>query len=301
MGGLWAARIADAGHQVTVVDVSAEVVDAVRAAGMEVVEKDGSVTHCSLAATMSASEAGPQDLVFVFVKGPHTRTAVESLRLMLGNGTTVVTLQNGWGNADTLAGFVPPERLVIGVTYHAATVQRAGRVLHPGIGPSYLGSYIDGGNLDPARQVAVVMMAAGFETEVTSEVKTAIWRKLIHNSACLAVSALTELRAGPLVESPLVRELIDDIARESTAVARAHGHDIDVDERIERIHEVLSGAGMGVPSMLADALARRHTEIATINGAVVRAAREVDIDVPLNAAMVALIEGMEQGWGAADA
>ena len=34
-----------------------------------------------------------------------------------------------------------------------------------------------------------------------------------------------------------------------------------------------------------------------INGAVVRAADELGIDVPLNRAMVALIGGLERSWG----
>jgi 2-dehydropantoate 2-reductase len=48
--------------------------------------------------------------------------------------------------------------------------------------------------------------------------------------------------------------------------------------------------------MLQDVEARRKTEIEVINGAVVRAAEKVGMDVPLNRAMVALIGGLERGW-----
>jgi 2-dehydropantoate 2-reductase len=297
MGGLWAAKLSGAGHDVVIVDVSVDLIEAVRAQGLRLLENDAPEQTCRVAATTDPQEAGRQDVVFVFVKGYHTEAAAVSLAPLVGDDTTVATLQNGWGNADVLAEHVPPERLVVGVTYQAATVEAPGRIRHPGSGPSHVGPYRDGDGLAHAERVAALMTAAEFETEATAEVKTAIWRKLIHNAACLPVSALTGLRTAPLVEPGPVRDLIDDLAREAVAVAVASGHAIDADERIERIHAVLAAAGMGVPSMLADAEAHRQTEIDTINGAVVRAARDVGVSVPLNTAMVALVRGLERSWG----
>ncbi len=140
------------------------------------------------------------------------------------------------------------------------------------------------------------MTSANFECIVTSEVKTAIWSKLVHNAAALPVSALTDLRTAPLVEPSPWRDLLDGIAREAVEVARALGYQIDADERIAHIHKVLGAAGMGVPSMLADVHARRQTEIATVNGAVVGQGRSAGIEVPLNEAMVALVEGLQRAW-----
>ena len=41
MGGLWAARLGLAGHDVTVVDPSTEVIESVRAEGLRLLEPDG--------------------------------------------------------------------------------------------------------------------------------------------------------------------------------------------------------------------------------------------------------------------
>ena len=83
-------------------------------------------------------------------------------------------------------------------------------------------------------------------------------------------------------------------------VAQAQGYDIEEQERIDRIHAVLAGGGSGRSSMLQDVLGRRLTEIDTINGAVVRAADEVGVDVPLNRAMLALVHGLERSWHSGD-
>ncbi len=50
--------------------------------------------------------------------------------------------------------------------------------------------------------------------------------------------------------------------------------------------------------MLQDVAARRRTEIATLNGGIIRAAREAGVEVPLHSAIVDLIAGVERSWDA---
>jgi 2-dehydropantoate 2-reductase len=90
--------------------------------------------------------------------------------------------------------------------------------------------------------------------------------------------------------------LVDVLTREATAVANALGYQIDVDERIALTHELLSRGGRGKASMLQDVEAERKTEIDVINGAVVREADRMGIEVPVNRAMLALIGGLERSW-----
>lgn len=295
MGGLWAARLAAAGASVTIVDVSAALVSAVKADGLSVQTSEGTETAHPEAVT-DAAAVGPADIVFFFVKAQHTASAAASARPLAGPDTIVVSQQNGWGNADVLAGVYPPARIVIGVTYHSATVLGPGRVAHTGQGPTVVGPYEDGADLDHANRVGELLSQAGIDTAVTATVKTEVWKKLILNAATLPTASLTLLRAGALGEPGPMLDLVDAVASEAVAVARAQGYDIDRQERIARIHTVMAGAGQGKGSMLQDVEARRKTEIEVINGAVVRAAAQAGIDVPLNKAMVALIGGLERGW-----
>jgi 2-dehydropantoate 2-reductase len=299
MGGLWAGAIAKAGHEVTIVDVVPALIEAVRQSGIAVEEEGREDLHGTASATASPSEAGPQDVVFVFVKGPHTAAAAASLGPLLSADTAVASLQNGWGNADVLARWVDPRQLVVGVTYEGARVVAHGRVRRTGRGPTWLGPYQGDADAGCAQAVVSVMGSAGFEAGVSPDVRTEVWKKLVHNASCLPVAALTGLLTSELVEPGPVCDLVDALAREAVAVARAQGYQIDPEERIERIHRVLRASGLGVPSMLADVRARRPTEIETINGAVVRAGRDAGVPVPLNEAMVALVRGLERGWARA--
>lgn len=295
MGGVFAAAISESGRPTTIVDVSPLVLGAIEHDGLRLTTAEGE-RSVVVAATADPASVGPADIVLVFVKAAHTRSVAGTLGSLIGPGTVVASLQNGWGNADILAESVPPEQLVVGVTYHSATVVSPGHVRHTGRGPTFVGPYRDGDPLDAADRVAAALQAAGLDVTAAADVKREVWRKLVLNAATLPVASLSLLRAGQLGEPGPLRDLVDGLASEAVSVARALGHDIDTTERIERIHAVLAGAGDGKPSMLQDVEARRLTEIDTINGAVAKAAASVGLEAPLSAAMTALVHGLEQSW-----
>lgn len=294
MGGLWAARLAPA-HEVCAIDASPAVVAAIAADGL-LLETGGATETARVRAAADPAGLGPVDVVFFFTKAQHTAAAAELAGPLVGPSTTVASLQNGWGNADTLARSFPAAQIVIGVTYHSATVLAPGRVAHTGRGPTFVGPYDDGQGLDRAERLGTLLREAGLDATVTAAVKTEIWKKLVLNAATLPTAALTGLRAGALGQPGPLLDLVDAIAAEAVTTARAQGYAIDLDERLERIHTVLANAGQGKGSMLQDAEGRRKTEIEVINGAVLRAAERLAIEAPLNRAMVALIGGLERGW-----
>lgn len=294
MGGSLAAHAARAGHEVTVIDVSPDVLARIRAHGLTISAPEGQFTQL-VAATDDPVTAGQADLVVIFVKAQHTEAAGASMQPLVGPETTVLTLQNGWGNADVVAQFIPPEQLVVGVTYNSCTAAGPGQILHSGRGPTVVGPY-RGGDLRHAERAAGLLRASGWETTVSDAVLTEIWKKLVLNSATLPPAALSRLSAGELGKSPELRRLVDGLAAETVAVAVAQGLDIDLDERITAIHGVLERAGDGKPSMLQDVLSGRKTEVEMVNGAVVSAAARHNVAVPLNTAMVAVVHGLERSY-----
>jgi 2-dehydropantoate 2-reductase len=295
MGGSLAAHAARAGHEVTVVDTSSEVVGQITDHGIDVQAPDGSFLVTEVAATGDTTTVGVVDVIVLFVKAQHTESAARSLKPLIGPETAVATLQNGWGNADRLAQVVPVDQLVVGVTYNSCTLRGPGQVVHSGRGPTVTGPY-NGTDLRFASKVAEVLTSSGWVAEATAAVRTEIWKKLILNCATLPTAALSRLNAGALGEPGELRNVVDAITTEAVAVAAAQGLDIDPQERIDTIHGVLKRAGAGKASMLQDVLAGRKTEIETVNGAVVAAGAEYGVPVPLNQVMVALVHGLERSY-----
>jgi 2-dehydropantoate 2-reductase len=291
MGSIFGARFVRGGHETTLVDVAAPLVDRIRQDGVTIVQGyDETTTHVS--ATTDPDGLGPVDLVVFFVKCYHTPAAAELARPLVGPDTTVASLQNGWGNGDVLAGVFPPEQIVVGVTYNSGTVLDVARVAHPGVGPTTMGPYA-GDDLSRAERLAETIRDGGLEANVATPVRPEIWKKLILNAATLPTAALTGMNAGRLTAHQEMHELVTGTAREAVAVAQALGYDIDAQERVASIHALLERAGPTKGSMLQDVEAGRQTEIDVINGAVVSAGDDKGVPVPLNRAFVALISGWE--------
>ena len=294
MGGSLAGHAARVGHDVTIIDTSPELIAEVRAHGLRILAPEGAFS-AAVAVTGDASQAEVADLVVVFVKAQHTEAASRSLAPLVGPATAVLTLQNGWGNADVIARFVPPGQLVVGVTYNSCTTTAPGQVVHSGRGSTVVGPY-QGADASHAGRAADLLAGSGWAAEVSASVRTAIWNKLVLNAATLPTAALTRLSAGGLGSPGELLDLVDGLAAEAVAVAKAQGLEVDLNERLAAIHGVLERAGGGRPSMLQDVLADRKTEVETVNGAVAAAADACGVPVPLNAAMIALIHGLERSY-----
>lgn len=294
MGCALGAYLQREGSEVDLIDASPDVIEAIDRDGVTVETNDGLLTWRPRVTDDPSSLESP-DLLVVMVKGTVTRPAIEAASPLVSARTTVLSLQNGWGGGDVIAHVVPAEQIVIGVTYSSSTVVAPGHYRQTGQGATFVGPYAATAGSERADLVARILTKSGWPAESTPAVATEIWKKLILNAATLPPAALTGLNAGSLGSGP-ANSLVQDLAREAVQVARAQGLDVDLDERLESIAETLRRAGDGKGSMLQDALAHRRTEIDTINGAVVRAGERESVPVPLNAAMVALIQGLESGW-----
>lgn len=297
MGSIFGARFAQAGHDTVLVDVAAPLVEKLNADGVTVVRGEEETTT-RVPATTDPTSVGPVDVVVFFPKCYHTAAAAELARPLVGPDTVVASLQNGWGNGDVLAEAFPAEQIVVGVTYNSGTVLELGRVSHPGVGPTTVGPFASESTAG-AQRLADAVSSTGLEASVASPVRPEIWKKLILNAATLPPAALAGLAAGALTAQPDMHELVSETAREAVSVARALGYDIDPDERVAYIHGLLERAGPSKASMLQDFEAGRRTEIDVINGAVVKAAEETGVPVPLNRAFVALVKGWESARGLA--
>jgi len=295
MGSIFGARLAAGGVDTVLVDVAQPLVDKINADGVTVFSGDEETTT-RLPATCDPASVGAADLVVFFVKCYHTRSAAQMARPLVGPDTVVTSLQNGWGNGDVLASVYEPERVVVGVTYNSGTVLGLGKVAHPGVGPTYMGPFA-GESLEGAERVAATLEQGALEAHVVPEIRPEIWKKLILNAATLPTAALAGMNAGALTAHGQMHDLVTETAREAIAAARALGYEIDEQERIDYIHALLERAGPTKASMLQDFEGGRQTEVDVINGAVVRAADENGLPVPLNRAFVALVKGWESMRG----
>jgi 2-dehydropantoate 2-reductase len=295
MGGLFGGYLARGGADVVLVDVSAEAVAAIAAQGVAIEEKDGGTTRVEVAATTDPRSVGPVDLIVNFVKCYHTEAAVRSAMAMAGPKTAFLTLQNGWGNADRIAAVAGRERVMVGLTYHSATLLAPGRVKHPGVGATHLGE-LDGAMSPRLEAASAALRAGGFEVLPTGRILDEVWKKLALNVCSLPTSALLRCFAQELVQHDGTLALMRGLLAEVAAVASAQGIRLDEAERWAAITALLERAVGAKASMLQDVEARRMTEIEVVNGAIVRAGAAQGIPTPLNQSMVWLVTSLQEAY-----
>ena len=195
-GGIVGATLAEGGADVVLIDVSKPLADHVNENGL-VIERGGEQRSIELPVVLNPSELGIVDTVVFFVKCYQTESAASLAQPLVGPSTTVVTLQNGWGNGDVLARHFDPTQIVRGVTYHSGTVTGMGHIRHSNTSdvPTLLGPY-DASDTTRAEKFADAISAGGFRAEIPTDIASEIWKKLVLNSSALPTSALTRFSAG---------------------------------------------------------------------------------------------------------
>jgi 2-dehydropantoate 2-reductase len=294
MGSVVGGALAKAGNDVSFIEVAQPVIDAINSRGLVVEDKAGARETIPTRATSNPSTVGPVDLLVVFVKCYHTEAAVRNALPLIGPATIVLSLQNGWGNGPRIAGIVGQEKLLLGVSYHSATVSAPGHVLHVGKGMTFIGEP-NGAVTERLERTAAVFQNAGLEVTTRSQVIKEIWSKLALNACTLPTSSLLRFYAPQLVQHDSMLLLMRELLEEVVAVARAQNIALELDERWEAITGLLKRcAPTAKSSMLQDVEQSRATEIDVINGAIVEAGRGLNIATPYNNAMLWMVKSLEE-------
>jgi 2-dehydropantoate 2-reductase len=288
VGCYFGGMLARAGHEVTLI-ARPQHVDVIQRDGLRMETKRFD-EQVHLAASTDASAVRGADLVLFCVKSADTEAAGAQLRPHLAPNALVLTLQNGVDNADRLRTVLPPQQVGAAVVYVATEMAGPGHVKHHGRGELVIAP--SSGSEAAAR----ALVAAGIPTEVSDNVRGALWTKLIINCAYNAVSAIAQLPYGQAVQGVGVKDVMRDVVDECLAVAIAEGVRIPGDT-----HAIVRKLVESMPaqySSTAQDLARgKRTEIDHLNGLVVRRGDALGIATPANRVLWALVKLIEDKRG----
>jgi 2-dehydropantoate 2-reductase len=246
-------------------------------------------------ATADAGELPPCDFGIVATKCMHTGPAVVATAHAFADGC-VASVQNGVGNEEAIAEHV--SRVIRGTTFPAGRIVEPGHVQWDVKGDTTLGPF----EPSPAPSEEIERLAdactrAGMPTKAVPDARGPQWRKVIFNAATNPLGAVTGLTHGRVCERPELRALVTALVDEGKAVAAAQGIELDADPEALIDHAAKPEVAYDhKASMLQDVEARRETEVDYLNGGIVRFGREHGVPTPLNAAMHALVKGLEASW-----
>jgi 2-dehydropantoate 2-reductase len=283
VGCYYGGMLARAGHEVVLIG-RPQHVEAIRRDGLRL-ELQNEDRHVRVdASTEPAAVAGAQ-LVLFCVKSTDTDSAAIALKPHLAADALVLSLQNGVDNAERLRAALTQE-VAAAVVYVGTEMAGPGHVRHHGRGELVI---------EPSSvsdKLAVALIEAGVPTEVSPNVRGALWAKLILNCAYNALSAIAQLPYGKLVQQEGVTTSMRDVVAECVAVAHADGVTLpdDVDAAVKRIAETMAGQF----SSTAQDLARgKPSEIDHLNGYVARRGDALGVPAPANRMLHTLVKLLE--------
>ncbi len=311
IGGLMGFRFAEAGEEVTLIDVGHHL-EAIKKNGLKLVNPDGSeeVTG-KFKATDSMAEAGPQDVVFIALKTHIIESVADDLQALLGPDTMLVPVQNGvpwWyfqrhgGEYDgkrvktvdpngVLADKIDPDRIIGCVVYPA------GEILAPGVIKHVEGNRFPVGELDGSESGRVQRLSdcfnnAGFKSFVLDNIRAEIWLKLWGNLSFNPISALSHSTLVDICQYPLTRDLAAKMMTEAQQIAGRLGitFRVPLEKRIEGAEKV----GKHKTSTLQDVEAGRRLELDALIGAVIELGELTNTPTPHIAAVFALIKLLDK-------
>jgi len=295
IGSMLAAHLGKAGHEVYVVDIRKDIVDAVNEEGIFVngiMELNSPVTKALT--SIDQLKALNLDHVFICVKAYVLPRIVDDLKTLDNGKTAFICFQNGLGLLELLESSLDTSSIFRGVVNYAGVATKPGHVtamfFHP---PNYIGC-VDGtgeGTIEKAREISSFLTEAGLATEYTPEIKKKVWQKSILNAALMLTSVLTRLPMNQIMSIPETRGLIECHLDECLEVAKAEGYVFGDDFRDKAI-QYLAGAGAHKTSMLIDFEAGNPIEIEFLNAKIQEHADKHGIVCKQNKVMLSLVKGL---------
>jgi 2-dehydropantoate 2-reductase len=294
VGSLFAANLARLDDvEVWAYDLARDHVDAINRDGLRLSGAEDVLGR--VRATSNAADLPACDFGIVATKAMHTEPAVAATAGALAGGC-VATVQNGVGNEEAIALHI--ERVIRGTTFPAGRLVEPGHVRWEVKGDTTLGPFEPRpAPPDEIERLADACTRAGLPTNAVPDARGPQWRKVIFNAATNPIGALTGLTHGRVCEDPQLRRLVSGLVDEGKAVAAAQGIELDADPEDLIDHAARPEVAYDhKASMLQDVEARRPTEVDYLNGGIVRFGAEHGASTPLNAAILALVKGVERSW-----
>lgn len=279
-------------NEVYLVDNNQNVVDIINRDGLKLQENGSDVVYRPKA-VISSEGIGKVDLVILFVKSLYSRVALQENKEIIGSNTYVMTLQNGSGHEDILSEVVPVERIIIGTTEDNGAIIEAGYVRHGGTGRTNIGMLVEDKD-DMLNTLKKCFDACGFDTLVHDNIQRLIWDKLFTNVSLSAVTGVLQVKMGFIAENPSAWNLTKQLVKEAVAVSNAMGLGFDEETVLSKVKKTSESSPNGYTSIYTDLKNGRLTEVDTISGSVVHAAKKYGVEVPSHEFIVNMVHAMEQ-------
>ena len=293
MGSVYAALLANAGHEVWAVDTWGDHVDAINANGLRLEGASGDRVVTSIRATTDVTQVGPSNLCLIATKASGVGPAARAAAPVIGPDALVLTIQNGLGAGDRICQHIAPDNVLLGVADgFGASIKGPGHAHHNAMKLIRIGE-LHGGLTPRLKRLENVWTEAGFDAHAFENITQLIWEKFLCNVTFSAPCTVFNETVGELMANPEHWAIALGAMREAHAIAVAKGIPLGFDDPIDYVTAFGTGMPKARPSMLLDHMAGRTSELDAINGIVPVLGLETKVPTPYNNILSAILRQRE--------
>ena len=241
--------------------------------------------------------------IFLTTKAYDSVDALFQYKNIINSSKWLVILQNGIGNEDIASDYCSKLKIIRAITTNGATLKEPGQLYHTGEGITKIGfPFLNNLNLEidklekASKDLVLlkdILNLANLKAIIVQDIIKVTWEKVFVNVGINAIGTLTRLRNGQLLEFDGLKHFMGKAINEAIRVAELKKIKFSKKDYITLAFNVAKSTAENKNSMLQDIINGKVTEIDFINGRIVKYAKELGIDVPINEILTNLIKGLE--------
>jgi 2-dehydropantoate 2-reductase len=266
---------------------------AIREQGLHIIGEEEDVHVGRLNCYNSTTEIGPADLVLIGVKTTSNADVPVLIRPLLHERTVLLTLQNGLGNDEFLAGHFGAERVMGGLCFICLTRTSKTTVERADYGHASIGEF-NRGSLGRTKEIANMFQAAGLHCNVVENLLLERWRKLVWNIPFNGLSVLAGgIDTAAILGDKELHRTTRAIMEEVIEAANCCGYPLERSAAVDQIRRTET-MGAYRPSTLLDFEAGRPLEIEAIWGEPLRRAKAAGAKIPRLETLYGLLKAVDR-------
>ena len=232
------------------------------------------------------------DLIIFAVKSYDLGTATETIKDVVADDTSILSLLNGVDSEGLLGKKFGAEKIIGGVAFIGSAIEAPGEILHTASGSVTIGE-MDGQKSNRCQKIKTTFEKATIPCKISEDINKDIWSKMVWNVGFNAITAVTGALVSEILANQGTRQAVEQSMLETISAAKKKGVLLSTD-LISKTIARTEKAGKIKTSMLQDVENGKRTEIDFINGIIAKIGKETGINTPVNEMLFGLVKFKEE-------
>ncbi len=245
--------------------------------------------------TDDPSTVGEVDFILHCIKLYSNADALPTMKPMIGENTTVLTIQNGATSGQILGASLGQKHVLQGATYIETGIVGPGHIHQSGSTAMIEFGEDDGAENERTAAVQKLLDREGIQVKVSNNIVDTLWNKMVSVGAIGTVMAASRASFVEVLASPHGEHTVRTVMEEILAVGQSQGVKFPPRCVDAKMADAIAEAEDTQASLQYDLNNRKPLELDDVLGAVVRIGRDAGVPVPASAALVTVLDRFKQG------